>query len=433
MKRSRILLVLLAAGCLTPQITLATDGYFSHGYGIKSKGMAGASVTRTDDTFGGANNPAQMVFVGDRLDAGLDWFSPDRDAERSGATIPPLNGKVESGSKNFFIPEFGYNRMLSKDMSLGITVYGNGGMNTDYPQGAYQCPNASFQFGPANALCGSGKLGVDLSQLLIAPTLAWKFTEGHSIGVSPLFGYQRFKIEGVQLFTQLSGSPANVSNNGYSSSTGYGLRIGYLGQLSNAFRVGASYATKMKMGEFDKYKGLFAEQGGFDMPASYTIGIGLQPTPELSVLLDYKRIQYSGVNSIGNRSSNQAPLGSNGGPGFGWQDVSVVKLGAEYAFDKSLTLRAGFGRSDNPIESRDITFNILAPGVVQEHYTLGLTYSVDKNIEWSVAYMHAPRKTVSGSSLFNALFPPPAPANAGGNETIGMSQNSLGFAFGMRY
>ena len=430
MKKSRLLLALLAAGCLAPQVTLATDGYFSHGYGIKSKGMAGAGVTRTDDTFGGANNPAQMVFVGDRLDAGLDWFSPDRDAERKGASITSLNGKVESGNTNFFIPEFGYNHMISKDMSVGITVYGNGGMNTDYPQGPYQCPNASFQFGPANALCGSGKLGVDLSQLLIAPTFAWKFAEGHSLGISPLFGYQRFKVEGLQAFSQFSGSPSNLTNNGYSSSTGYGLRVGYLGKLNEMFRIGASYATEMKMGEFDKYKGLFAEQGGFDMPASYTFGIGLQATPELSLALDYKRILYNSIKSIGNRSSNQAPLGADNGPGFGWQDVSVVKLGVEYAVNKSLTLRAGFGRSDNPIEPRDVTFNILAPGVVQDHYTLGFTYNADKNTEWSVAYMHAPRVTVTGSSLFNALFPIP---NAGGNETIGMSQNSLGFAFGTRF
>lgn len=430
MKRSRLLSALLATGCLAPQITLATDGYFSHGYGMKSKGMAGASITRTDDTFGGANNPAQMVFVGDRLDAGLDWFSPDRDVERSGAAIAPLNGKVTSGQKNFFIPEFGYNRMISSDMSLGVTVYGNGGMNTAFKQGAYQCPNARFQFGPANALCGSGKLGVDLSQLLIAPTLAWKFTEGHSLGVSPLFGYQRFKIEGAQLFGQLSGSPGNVSNNGYSSSTGYGVRIGYLGHIGDGFRIGASYGSRMRMGEFDKYKGLFAEQGGFDLPAHYAVGVGFQPTKELLVLLDFKRILYSSVKAIGNRSSNQAPLGSSGGPGFGWQDTDVVKLGVEYAVDKSLTLRAGFGKSDNPIQSRDVTFNILAPGVVQEHYTLGLTYNVDKNTEWSFAYMHAPRKSVTGPSLFNALFPIP---NAGGNETISMVQNSFGFAFGTRF
>jgi long-chain fatty acid transport protein len=425
---ARLFSALLAGGCLASSAAMATDGYFSHGYGMKSKGMAGAGVTRTDDTFGGANNPAQMVFVGDRLDAGLDWFSPDRDIERSGASIAPLNGKVTSGSKSFFIPEFGYNRMISKDMSLGITVYGNGGMNTDYPQGNYQCPNASFQFGPANALCGSGKLGVDLSQLLIAPTLAWKFAEGQSLGVSPLLGFQRFKIEGVQLFAQLSGSPANVSNNGYSSATGFGVRVGYLGQLNDQFRIGASYSSRVKMGEFDKYKGLFAEQGGFDMPAAYTVGVGFQPSPALQVMLDYRKILYNSIKSIGNRSSNQAPLGSNDGPGFGWQDVGVVKLGVEYALDNSLSLRAGYGKSDNPIEARDVTFNILAPGVVQDHYTLGMTYRIDKSGEWTIAYMHVPRKAVTGVSLFNALFSVP---NAGGSETIGMSQNSFGIAYGM--
>ena len=427
--RNRILMAAIAS-TLLPITAFATDGYFSHGYGMKSKGMAGAGVTRTDDTFGGANNPAQMVFVGDRLDAGIDWFIPDRNAERTGASIAPLNGKVESGSKNFFIPEFGYNRMISSDMSIGVTVYGNGGMNTDYPQGNYQCPNRSFQFGPANALCGSGKLGVDLSQLLIAPTWSWKFADGHSIGVSPLLAYQRFKIEGVQAFTPFSSSPTNLTNNGYSSSTGYGVRIGYLGKISEAFRIGASYGSRVKMGKFDKYKGLFAEAGGFDMPASYTLGIGLQATPDLAFALDYKRILYGSVKAIANRSSNQSPLGANDGPGFGWQNVSVVKLGVEYAVDKSMMLRAGFGRSDNPIQSRDVSFNILAPGVVQEHYTLGMTYSPSKGSEWNFAYMHAPRKSVSGSSLFNALFPVP---NAGGTETISMVQNSFGVAWGTKF
>ena len=55
-----------------------------------------ASIAVTGDAFGGANNPAQGVFVGDRVDVGADWFSPVRSAERSDAAIPPLNGKVES-------------------------------------------------------------------------------------------------------------------------------------------------------------------------------------------------------------------------------------------------------------------------------------------------------------------------------------------------
>ena len=430
MNFKRTLLATLISTAIAPATVLATDGYFSHGYGMKAKGMAGVSTARTDDAFGGANNPAQGVFVGDRLDAGVDWFSPVRSAERSGASIPPLNGKVDSGRENFLIPELGYNKMISPDMSLGISVYGNGGMNTAYPQGTFQCPTPTFSFVAGNALCGEGKLGVDLSQLIIAPTLAYKIAPSHAIGIAPLFGYQRFKAEGLQMFAQFSGSPSNLTNNGYDSSTGYGARVGYLGKLSDSFSIGAAYSTKMKMGKFDKYKGLFADNGGFDMPENYNVGIMVQATPELSFGLDFKRINYSGISSVGNPSTNQAPLGASNGPGFGWQNVNVTKLGVQYAVNSALTVRAGYGKSDNPIQARDVTFNILAPGVVQDHYTLGLTYALDKNSEITMAYMHAAKKSVTGSSFFNLVIPVP---NAGGTEKIEMLENSLGIAWGTKF
>ena len=432
MNIKRTLLATLISTAIAPATVLATDGYFSHGYGMKAKGMAGVSTARTDDTFGGANNPAQGVFVGDRLDAGIDWFSPERSAERSGASIPPLNGKVDSGRENFAIPELGYNKMISPVMSLGVSVYGNGGMNTAYPQGTFQCPTPTGSVAPGNALCGVGKLGVDLTQLIIAPTFSYKIAQSHAIGIAPLFGYQRFKMEGVQLFANFSASPSNVSNNDYASSTGYGARVGYLGKLSNAVSIGAAYSTKMKMGKFDKYKGLFADDGGFDMPENYSIGIMVQATPELSFGLDLKRINYSGISSVGNPSTNifQAPLGASNGPGFGWQNVNVTKLGVQYAVNGALTVRAGYGKSDNPIQARDVTFNILAPGVVQDHYTLGFTYALDRNSEITMAYMHAAKQSVSGSSFFNAIIPVP---NAGGTEKIQMLENSLGIAWGTKF
>ncbi|HYA65706.1 MAG TPA: hypothetical protein VEE84_03405 [Burkholderiaceae bacterium] len=173
--RKRSVLSAIVAAAFLPSVAAATDGYFSHGYGMKSLGMGGASVTRTDDGFGGANNPAEMVFAGNRFDIGVDWFRPTRSASRSDAAIPPLNGSVDSDSKNFYIPELAYNDMLQPDLSLGVTVYGNGGMNTDYGQGNFQCPvGPGHSFVPTNMLCGSGRLGVNLEQLIIAPTLAYK-------------------------------------------------------------------------------------------------------------------------------------------------------------------------------------------------------------------------------------------------------------------
>jgi len=121
-------------------------------------------------------------------------------------------------------------------------------------------------------------------------------------------------------------------------------------------------------------------------------------------------------------------MGASGGPGFGWDDVDVFKVGVEYAASPALTVRAGFGRTDNPIQARDVSFNILAPGVVKDHYTLGFTYAISKTAEISGAFMHAKRNEVTGASFFNAFFP-----GMGGNETIEMYQNSLGLAYGMRW
>ena len=428
MKRSHSILRLLplAAACMAGP-ALATNGYFAHGYGIKAKGMGGVATALAEDSLGGANNPASMVFVGSRLDIGGDIFMPKRDAERSGAGFPTLNGKVDSGRTAFLIPEFGYNTMMSSNLSLGISVYGNGGMNTSYPQGNFNCGGPA-----ANMLCGSGGLGVDLVQLMIAPTVAYKLNAQHAVGVSLLFGYQRFKATGLQAFDNApgTGAPGSVTNNGYDSSTGIGLRLGYQGRLSNMVTIGAAYAPKMNMSAFDKYKGLFAGGGDFDIPSHYSLGVAFTPTPAVTVAIEVGRINYSDVPAVSNPSAAQAPMGAPNGPGFGWKDINVFKLGAAWRLSDALTLRTGYNKGDNPITSANVTFNILAPGVVKDHYTAGFTYALDKSSEVSGALMVASRQTVTGSSLFNAptLFNGDA-----GNETVGMKQTSVGLAWGRKF
>ena len=437
----------LALAVLGPNAAYATDGYFSHGYGMKASGMGGAATAVADDAFGGANNPATMVFVGDRIDAGITWFRPDRHAQREGSAggTGALDASVDGNdTTNFLIPEFGYNHMMRPDLSLGVTVYGNGGMNTNYPGGQLDqgiCGGGAPNGVKVNILCGPGNLGVDLSQLIIAPTLAYKVAPNQSIGVAPLFAYQRFKAYGLGAFAAISSDPANLTNNGYDSSWGAGVRIGYYGQLTPTVSVGAAYSTKISMGTLDKYKGLFAGGGSFDIPENYSIGIAVKATPAVTIAADYQRINYSKVNSVGNPSTvagcmptmpagpgvGSACLGaSSSSIGFGWQDVDVIKLGVAYQYSPKLTLRAGYNHTDNPVQTSDVTFNILAPGVVQDHLTLGFTYGLQGGSEITMAYMHAFKKSVSGPAN-NPYF------NVGGTETLTMSEDSLGIAWGKSF
>jgi long-chain fatty acid transport protein len=429
--RATVVAVVLASG----SAAWATDGYFPHGFGMKSKGMGGAAVAVTDNAFAGINNPAASVWAGNRAEIGVDIFMPKRSAARSAPGFGGmLEGDVKSDGSAFAVPEFSYNKKIDDRMSWGLTVYGNGGMNTEYPGANVTCqaPN------DGNLLCGQGKLGVDLMQLIVAPTFAYKLDAQHSVGVSPLLVMQQFKASGLQAFTstepgqQISMSPGNVTNKGTDRSTGVGMRLGYLGQLSDTLKFGATYSPKIKMSKFDKYAGLFAVEGSFDIPENYALGINVQVTPAVSVAADYSRINYSGVPSIGNPMSNLMlgnPMGSANGPGFGWSDVNVLKLGVQWQATSTMVLRAGYNQSTNPVKAENITFNILAPGVITQHVTVGGTYALSKDSELTWAYMYAPKNTVTGPSMYNGMVP----GASGITEIVRMSQQSLGVQYGWKF
>jgi len=419
MKTTHKLLPLLVLLATTE--AYATDGYFADGYGVKSQGMGGVGIALPQDAIAAATNPAGMGIIGDRIDFGVSWFRPIRETEITGNAFPGVNGTYNANNtKNFFIPEFGYNRQINPEITLGVSVYGNGGMNTDYKT--------------AVPLLGNTPPGVDLAQLFIAPTVAWKITPSNSIGISLNLAYQRFEAKGLQNFSSSSISPSNLTNNGHDNSYGAGVHIGWIGQLNDVVSLGATYQSKTYMSKFDKYQGLFAGGGSFNIPSSYGLGVTIKATPQLTVAADVQRIDYSSVDSVGNLSLSNLfagnALGSSNGPGFGWRDVTAIKLGASYAWNENLTLRAGYNHSTQPIRNSETLFNILAPGVVQDHLTLGATWVLPNKSELSFAYMHAFENTVNGNNSIPPGFPPSG--FGGGNANLKMYQDSVGVAYGWK-
>jgi long-chain fatty acid transport protein len=102
--------------------------------------------------------------------------------------------------------------------------------------------------------------------------------------------------------------------------------------------------------------------------------------------------------------------------------VKVIKLGVSQVINDALTFRAGYSHNTQPIPTSQTMFNILAPGVVQDHVTLGATWNVSKTNELTLAYMHAFQANVNGVGAIPAGF-------GGGNANIKMYQDSLGIAY----
>lgn len=379
-----------------PGASMATNGYFSHGYGAKSKGLAGGGVALPQDAMAAATNPAGMVFVGDRMDLGAALFSPHREYTADTGAFNVMGGNHDSDNTLFLIPHFGWNYMLDANSSYGVTLYGNGGMNTEYTN-------------QGGGVFGGGTAGVNLSQLFVNLSYARKINDKASWGAGLILAAQAFEAYGLQNFAGLSNSSTNLTDNGHDISYGAGLKFGIQGEVANGLTLAASYQTKTWMSEFDDYKGLFAEDGDFDIPATATIGLAFKPVQNHTFTFDVQRIWYSGVDSISNPMANiltcVAPasncLGGDTGAGFGWDDMTVYKLGWQYEPNDLWTVRLGYSYGKQPINSEDVTFNILAPGVMEQHFTMGFTRKMGKDQEINFSAMYAPRKSVDGTNPFS--------------------------------
>lgn len=405
----------LLAG-LAPAAANATNGYFSDGYGARSQGQGGVAVAWAQDSLVIATNPAGIAWVDDRIDAGLDWFRPSRGTTITGNAFGPDGTYSGDALKNFFIPNLGYVHHLTDTLSAGVAVYGNGGLNTQYDTN----PFARFGAG--------GAAGVNLEQLFLTPAIAWKPVADQSLGLGLNLAYQQFSARGISIFSGASLSPGNVSDQGTDRSLGLGVRLGWSGTLLPGLTGGLTWASRIR-GSFSDYRGLFADGGRFDVPSNLAAGLAYRPTTDWTFGVDVQRINYAQVAPVGDPLAallQGVPLGATNGPGFGWDNITVVKLGASYQINPAWTLRAGYSHSGQPVPSSQTFFNILAPGVVQNHYTVGATWTTPGKGEWSAFAAIAPSTTVAGSGSIPPGYPP---GFGGGEANVHLSETIFGVSW----
>jgi long-chain fatty acid transport protein len=393
----RVISLLMGASILAAPQAIATDGYFQYGLGARHAALGGAGVANITDASGMILNPSGIAtFSGSELDLALTIFSPRRKYTGSGEpSFTPL-GEVVSGKNYFPIPNIAYTRSIDETSSWGIAMYGNGGMNTSWP--AVERPMMECG-GGAGIYCG-GESGVDLMQAFISVTYAKKMGM-ISFGISPLLVIQRFEAKGLVAFSGFSSDPANLSDNGHELSTGVGVKLGVTADLSETIHIGGTFQPTISMSNFDKYAGLFANQGNMDIPQTFTVGASMEVSDDFTLMVDYNRIYYSKVGSVGNSTTTMLPFGATDGPGFGWSDIGTFKIGAEWKQSENLTLRAGFSRNQNPVGPEDVTLNILAPGVVRSHFTGGFQYDLSNGSAFEFAAAYVPTVSVEGAEMFN--------------------------------
>lgn len=397
---------------VAPVTAFSTNGYFPIGFGMKTEAMGGVGIAYPQDANAAGANPAGMALVDPQFNMSMAAFIPPRrvaaELGEFGFQTPERTavntGAIESQHNGFPFPGLGLSFELNERTFIGVTVVG-AGANTDYKRNFFELtgvpPNEPY-----------GPLGVQYFQMQLLPTIAYKLTDNHAFGASLALAAHTFRAYGLGNFGtpgstadfQFSADDSNMTNRGPDWGYGAGARLGWIGNFfDERFSLGAYWASKVYMTKFNRYAGLFADAGSFDIPQHFGVGAAFRLTDDFDVAFDVQKIRYSGVPAIGNRHPTQTlqevctrPLGvvcsdpnnvssslsqALGGPnsfGFGWRDQTIYKLGAMYKLNKHWSFRAGWNYGESPIQDDQLLFNLLAPAVTEHHATVGVTWAISR-------------------------------------------------------
>jgi long-chain fatty acid transport protein len=456
MRRALFLTTLVAAVLILvlPGQARATDGHFLHGVGAVNSSMGGAAMACPVDILGAAYvNPAGLMkFDGTRIALGFEGFKPDRTLSSSltvpvgGGQFATLAGETRSTSEWTPIPAFGFTTKVSDNVVLGFTGIGIGGFGVDYAASAIVPPGV-----PANPILaprpnGFGQVFSNFQLMKLAPAVAFSLAEDKLwIGVAANIDWAGLAIDPMPAAAPaVSMGPGGMPQSFYSRATamatqfGFGFQIGAIYNINDMVSIGASYTSKQDFADFE-WNSMWENPGirtgpmafgtprrisfGLDVPAVLGGGIGVQALPNLLVAVDFKRIYYASTDGFSLEDPTR-PFNPDGSvAGFGWQDINVWALGAQFKPSDSLALRVGYNRSDNPVPDSLSMINVAAPAIVQNHYTLGLGWAFDRKAAVNLGYYHVSNNSISGP-IYGPFGPIP-----GSDVTTSMKEDSLLLSF----
>ncbi len=166
--KSGIARLCVAALLATPSLAVATNGFFQIGIGPKTRGMAGAGIAYAQDSWSVATNPAGMVHVGCRFDAGVPWVKQKATATFSIPLIVQQQAEQSETIKSdedLWWPQLAINYMLSCDQSVGLAAYVAG-------QSRVHWDHRWTLISPLNFDGDPGRL--DFLHIFVVPSWAWQ-------------------------------------------------------------------------------------------------------------------------------------------------------------------------------------------------------------------------------------------------------------------
>jgi hypothetical protein len=237
---------------------------------------------------------------------------PDFDwAERPAARAPDLFTVALASS--------GTRRLIAGDGRLGVSFESSSSSLRDLGRGG-----SSGAFTPLK-LAEIAPTG--LRQEIFSPGVIAQSRFGQ-VELGAVFAYQRFASWDFGAFSATEVGLGVLDGHGgqTESSFGQGVRVGLDGRINSVLGYEFGYRSKIDMDAFNSYRGVYAQPGDFDLPASISARLGARLTERTTFSLGIEQIQYSDIDTfISPAMPNRflALLGDGTSPEFRWRDLTI--------------------------------------------------------------------------------------------------------------
>ena len=382
---------------ITATMLLATNGDIMLGDGAKASGMGGVGIAVSHGSESLYANPAMIKDIKkSEFSAYMTYFSPnvnfasDAGSDTGGGVSTPSSTPIpnyaSSDVDKSFIPGFAYVHRNNDHIVWGVSLAGTAGMGTDYKNGS-----------PSSGVFGM-KTDIAIAKLSIPVAYT---TNNLTVALSPVLQYSTLEINSQYMD---STGAFKYSNNKKDSSIGLGYTAGLAYEIGS-ITLGAVYKSKIEAEYKDNIKKQ-TQKFGFNNGAGVASGDKLDQPSEMGVGVAY--IMGKNTFSIDGKRVEWAK--ASGYKDFGWENQNIISLGYQYR-TPVWAIRAGYNYGKSPIVELDGSatyngtnyqnaatnyFNLSGfPAIVEEHFTLGGDYKIDKNFELSLAFVYSPEVTES--------------------------------------
>jgi long-chain fatty acid transport protein len=397
--RSSVLLGLLAA---SPS-PLVADGFGIYEHGARASGMAGAWVARVMDASAIYYNVAGMnQLSGTQLYVGASAIL------NSGNGVTLFDGRgFDQEDQTFYVPHLYLTHEVNDRVAVGVGLFspyglGTGWNNVDFPgrfrsyeadiRTIYVQPSASFA--PSESF--SIGAGVDL---VYADVGLNRQSDLSTLVLNPATG---------TTFGQVTGLPPNtvafLDSELEANGTGFGFNVGVLLRPSPAVQFGLNYRSQVTV-DFDgdatftpvptnivleagnplgapagtPLDAVLAPRLPVDQAAQTEItlpdqvigGVSFSPSERWMLNVDVQVTFWDDFDIVELVFVNENPGADIIDPEF--ETSATYRIGGEYLVNRSVALRAGYVRDENPSPERSVT--PLLPDADRNDFSLGLGFT----------------------------------------------------------